>query len=65
MTAFRSQRPIATGRYHAPLAEKTADELLLHVRKNEADAEECYLQLRQDGWTEAQIVSATDTTLRD
>lgn len=44
-------------RYTAPLAEKTADELLLAIRKNQADAAECRRQLHRDGWTDEMIAA--------
>jgi hypothetical protein len=49
----------AENRYHAPLSEKTADELLLAIRKQHADAAECRQQLHRDGWTDAMIAVRT------
>lgn len=49
---------IPENRFHAPLAEKMDDELLLAVRKDHADAAACHAQLVANGWTSEQVAQA-------
>lgn len=46
-------------RYHAALAEKTADELLVAIRKDHQDADACRAELYRQGWTDVHIREAT------
>lgn len=49
---------IATRRFHAPLSEKMDDELVYAIGQKQADQFACRMQLRRNGWTDAQIDAA-------
>jgi len=47
----------AAGRYLAPLAEKTEDELILAIRKQATDEAAALDELVRRGWTLGQVLS--------
>jgi hypothetical protein len=51
----RTATIIKENRFHAPLREKCADELLLAIRKDQLDAAECRAELHRIGWTDEHI----------
>lgn len=50
---FSTVRP--TNTFHAPLREKTSDELLVAIVRGQYDAADCRAELVRQGWSDSAI----------